>query len=393
MRLGLGGEWGGAAVENAPPHRKNTWGMFPPLGAPWSGVLVIGWCSTRRSSCGLAHPVPAQRDPGRVGPAAQADGDARLPRSGGYRGTAQGADCYASHATSPRDASGYVRGHRMLRAVYLATAFALGYGTKTLGYSREAFLGVELVAILVPGGRRDRGQRARGPASPQTNVLAIGFAGCIGVGALMGPMLGGFLLPQPRGWSVCRDGVRLRTSRGGRRSLFPWGCATTGVSMTFNLGGVLGGGAADRRRWQAPMGCGRRRVSDGGRGAEPWWAIDPRPQQERSPASAGRRLYVDTGCSKASAAPCRARAWTSKPASSTTSAFAVSRLIHVAGPDEPAAACRARPARARAQRADPSKSRQAASGPSAITDVARTSPRISSSGPSQRVDRQLVRFY
>ncbi|MEX7233460.1 MFS transporter, partial [Pseudomonas aeruginosa] len=30
---------------------------------------------------------------------------------------------------------------------YLATAFALGYGTKTLGYSREAFLGVELVAI------------------------------------------------------------------------------------------------------------------------------------------------------------------------------------------------------------------------------------------------------
>src|SRR5436190_8879939 len=32
--LGLGGEWGGASLlasENAPPHRRMTWGMFPPL--------------------------------------------------------------------------------------------------------------------------------------------------------------------------------------------------------------------------------------------------------------------------------------------------------------------------------------------------------------------------
>src|SRR3546814_3631602 len=31
---------------------------------------------------------------------------------------------------------------------YLATAFALGYGTTTLGYSRETFLAVQLGAIL-----------------------------------------------------------------------------------------------------------------------------------------------------------------------------------------------------------------------------------------------------
>src|ERR1700760_562622 len=33
--IGLGGEWGGAvllAVENAPPHRRALYGMFPPLG-------------------------------------------------------------------------------------------------------------------------------------------------------------------------------------------------------------------------------------------------------------------------------------------------------------------------------------------------------------------------
>jgi len=35
--LGLGGEWGGAvllAMENAPPHKKTRYGMFPQLGAP-----------------------------------------------------------------------------------------------------------------------------------------------------------------------------------------------------------------------------------------------------------------------------------------------------------------------------------------------------------------------
>ena len=31
---------------------------------------------------------------------------------------------------------------------YLSTAFALGYGTTTLGYARETFLGVQLGAIL-----------------------------------------------------------------------------------------------------------------------------------------------------------------------------------------------------------------------------------------------------
>src|ERR1700760_4863733 len=42
--IGLGGEWGGAvllAVENAPPHRRALYGMFPQLGAP-IGFLLSG---------------------------------------------------------------------------------------------------------------------------------------------------------------------------------------------------------------------------------------------------------------------------------------------------------------------------------------------------------------
>ncbi|MBS7233252.1 MHS family MFS transporter [Flavobacterium psychroterrae] len=42
--VGLGGEWGGAvllAIENAPPHKRAWYGMFPQLGAP-IGLLLSG---------------------------------------------------------------------------------------------------------------------------------------------------------------------------------------------------------------------------------------------------------------------------------------------------------------------------------------------------------------
>ncbi|MDE0879979.1 MAG: MFS transporter, partial [Sphingomonas bacterium] len=45
LGLGLVGEWGGAsllAVENAPPNRRNSWGMFPPLGAPVGFIAANG---------------------------------------------------------------------------------------------------------------------------------------------------------------------------------------------------------------------------------------------------------------------------------------------------------------------------------------------------------------
>jgi len=43
--LGLGGEWGGAvllATENAPPHKKAWYGMFPQLGAPIGFLISSG---------------------------------------------------------------------------------------------------------------------------------------------------------------------------------------------------------------------------------------------------------------------------------------------------------------------------------------------------------------
>jgi MFS family permease len=69
---------------------------------------------------------------------------------------------------------------------YLTTAFALGYGTTTLGYGREAFLGVQLVAILFMA----VGIVMAGAAADRSSPRLVLIGGCVGavlVGLLMGP--------------------------------------------------------------------------------------------------------------------------------------------------------------------------------------------------------------
>ena len=73
--VGLGGEWGGAALlatENAPAGRRAWFGMFPQLGPPIGFLLAnglflilllgLGEADVRR--LGVAHPLPAQRRAG-----------------------------------------------------------------------------------------------------------------------------------------------------------------------------------------------------------------------------------------------------------------------------------------------------------------------------------------
>ena len=246
--LGLGGEWGGAAllaVENAPPHRRNTWGMFPPLGAPVgfimaNGLFLIlglalddaqfrdwGWrlpflVSAVLVALGLWVRLKLTETPVFL-EAAEAEALPKVPI----------ATLVRHHGRALIAGTGGVVACFAL--FYLATAFTLGYGTKTLGYGRQAMLGVELAAILflaagviVASVMADRTGARR--------MLVIGFLGCIVAGLAMGPMLGagslfvmGFAYGPLGGWLP---------------SLFPAGVRYTGVSMTFNLGGIIGGALA-----------------------------------------------------------------------------------------------------------------------------------------------------
>jgi len=257
--LGLGGEWGGAAllaVENAPPHRRNTWGMFPPLGAPVgfiaaNGLFLLlglvlddaqfrswGWRlpflgSAVLVALGLWVRLKLTETPAFV-EAARAEALPKVPivmlvREHGravLAGTLGVVACFA--------------------LFYLATAFALGYGVATLRHSREAMLAVELAAILFLAGGvvassllADRHGAGR--------MLVIGFVGCMVAGLAMGPMLASGSLSVLGLWlalALAVMGFAYGPLGGWLPQLFPAGVRYTGVSMAFNLGGILGGAVA-----------------------------------------------------------------------------------------------------------------------------------------------------
>jgi MFS family permease len=126
---------------------------------------------------------------------------------------------------------------------YIATAFALGFGTTKLGYSREAFLQLQLAAILflaagiiVAGWLSDR-------TSP-TRVLMLGSIASIAVGAAMGPLMqaGTVGVFAFLAGSLFVMGFVYGPLGAFLPGLFPARVRYTGASVAFNMGGIIGGG-------------------------------------------------------------------------------------------------------------------------------------------------------
>ena len=257
--FGLGGEWGGAAllaVENAPPGWKARFGMFPQLGAPvgfiaanglfllldlglspeafvdwgWrlpflASAILVGlglWIRLRITETPAFEKAMAEAEPSHV-PMAEA-----IKRHPGalVAGTFAVVACFA--------------------IFYLSTAFALGYGTTALGYSRETFLGVQLGAILFLAA----GIVAAGYWSDAANprrVLLVGCVGTMAVGLLMGAMMGAGSLILVWAWlsvALFVMGFVYGPLGAFLPSLFPPRVRYTGASIAFNLGGIIGGGLA-----------------------------------------------------------------------------------------------------------------------------------------------------
>lgn len=255
--LGLGGEWGGAAllaVENAPPGWKARFGMFPQLGAPVgfiaaNGLFLIlglvlskdafldwGWripflASALLVAVGLwvrlkLTETPAFRDvlererPPMV-PLGELFRDHWKETIGGTFGVVA---CFCIY--------------------YVATAFALGYGTTTLEIPRETFLQVQLVAILFMAGGIVWAGYWSDAASPRI-VLLIGCALSVGAGFLMAPMMGGADLLMVGGFLsilLLLMGFVYGPLGAWLPGLFPARVRYTGASVAFNVGGVIGGG-------------------------------------------------------------------------------------------------------------------------------------------------------
>ena len=127
---------------------------------------------------------------------------------------------------------------------YISTTFALGFGIGALKYEREAFLGAQLLAMLFMAG----GIVVAGLAADRTTprqVLIAGCAGTVVVGLAMGAMVVAGDLPRVWAWmaaALTMMGLVYGPLGSYLPSLFPPRVRYTGVSIAFNVGGVLGGG-------------------------------------------------------------------------------------------------------------------------------------------------------
>ncbi|MBD9630567.1 MFS transporter [Pseudomonas sp. PDM19] len=257
--LGLGGEWGGAALlatENAPKGRRAWFGMFPQMG-PSIGFLAAnglflclamflseeqfrswGWripfvLSAVLVLVGLYVRLKLVETPV-FAKAMERHERSSLPiaelLSKHWRPTLLGAlamvVCYA--------------------LFYISTVFSLSYGVSTLGYSREDFLGLLCIAVLF--------MAAATPVSAWLSdrfgrkpVLIVGTLAAIASGFAMEP-----LLSQGSSVEVAvflslelfLMGVTFAPMGALLPELFPTHVRYTGASAAYNLGGILGASVA-----------------------------------------------------------------------------------------------------------------------------------------------------
>ena len=255
--IGLGGEWGGAvllAVENAPPGRRAWYGMFPQLGAP-AGFLCSGgiflvlsrWLSNDQFfAFGWRIPFLASAALVLVGLYV------RLTIS--ETPVFQNAIDRRKRVKAPivevirRHPGALVIGTMVSLATfvlfYLMTVFALSWGTTALGYSRDEFLVMQLLAIMffavtIP-------ISARLAESGRRRMLLWVTCGIGAFGLILAPM---FVGGRAGAVSMMILGLSLMGLTYGPlgtvlSELFPTSVRYTGSSLTFNLAGIFGASLA-----------------------------------------------------------------------------------------------------------------------------------------------------
>ncbi|MBC8728036.1 MFS transporter [Paraburkholderia sp. UCT2] len=257
--IGLGGEWGGAALlatENAPAGKRGWFGMFPQLG-PSIGFLAAnglffalamslsdeqfrswGWrvpfiVSSVLVALGLYVRLKIAETPA-FQVAIERKERVRVPIatlfSQHWRPTVLGAlamvVCYT--------------------LFYNATTFSLSYGVGSLHIPRQTFLGllciaVVFMAIATPLSARASDRFGRKP------VLIVGIIAAILSGFTMAPLLGSgepllvllFLVIQ-----LFLMGVTFAPMGALLPELFPTNVRYTGAGVAYNLGGILGASVA-----------------------------------------------------------------------------------------------------------------------------------------------------
>ncbi len=255
--LGLGGEWGGAvllAIENAPPGRRAWYGMFPQLGAPigfiFSGgvFLLLSRSLSNEEFFAYGWRIPFLAS-------------AVLVLLGLYVRLAITETPVFSEALNRRERvkvplTVVFRDHPRTLFIgvlvslvafvlfYLMTVFTLSWATSRLGYSREAFLLIQLFGMVFFAGTiplaavlAERGRRR----TMMWVTVSIGLFGLV-----MAPMFlagtAGAVLMMAVGMSL--TGFIYGPLGTLLSELFPTAVRYTGSSLSFNLSGIFGASLA-----------------------------------------------------------------------------------------------------------------------------------------------------
>lgn len=127
---------------------------------------------------------------------------------------------------------------------YLCTAFALAYATGPLGYPRDTFLAIQLLASFFYAGGMIVAGIWSDKYAPE-RVLVAGALGIAAIGLFFGAGLGGGLAMSAL--MLCALMLALGLANGPLGAwmshLFPVPVRYSGVSIAFNSGGLVGGAA------------------------------------------------------------------------------------------------------------------------------------------------------
>jgi len=257
--LGLGGEWGGAvllATENAPPGKRAWYGMFPQLGAPIGfflsgGIFLVlsqvmsdadffayGWRIPFLSSALLVIVGLYVRLKITETPAFQAVLDrnerVKLPVAAVLR-------------EHPRALIlGTLAAMATFVIFYLMTVFTLSWGTSALGYSRQQFLELQLVAIVFFGLTIPLAAVLADRHGRRSAMILVSVAIAV-FGLAFGPLFGSGQLVTVALFMVigqCLIGMTYGPLGTLLSEMFPAEVRYTGASLTFNLAGILGASLA-----------------------------------------------------------------------------------------------------------------------------------------------------
>lgn len=254
--FGLGGEWAGAAllsIEHAPTGWGCRFGMMPALGCAIGNIIATGVLLVIGVAMSEAHFVAWGW---------------RLPFLASGLLIAIGLWTRLKIAETPefREALKKQRPPRVPLArlfannpgavltgcislicgfalVYMAGPFALAQGTGPLGYSRQTFLLLQLIALVgtLPFMVIFSGYAER---ATLTKYVAIGSLATVPVGIIFGPALasgslwaiGAVLFAANACWSVTNASFSTWLSR-----LYPVRVRYSGFAFAFNTGGIVGG--------------------------------------------------------------------------------------------------------------------------------------------------------